>query len=114
MGHKKYPLDLVYTLAAETGSNDVEMDQVESGLLYCIQRVVVENETSDTTDVRILKAGVGETLPLEEKDTLAAATLYWTSEPFYLHEGQRVIGRFTGCTAGDRLRMAIFGWFAKF
>lgn len=111
MGHKKYPFDLVHTKAAAAGSNDVEMDQVGSGLLYCVQRIIVENETHGSEDVRILKAGAGSEIPVAEKDTLAAATLFVVDEPFYLHEEQRLVARFTDCQADDRLVMYLLGWY---
>lgn len=113
MGHKKNPFDRVYTTAAAAGSNDVEMDAVGSGYLYCIQRIVVENEDNGSADVRILKGGVGAELMIAEEDQVQAATLYWLDNVFYLHEGQRIIARFTGCTAGDLLRMALLGWWTE-
>lgn len=111
MGQKKHPFDLTLEKVAATGTNDVESDPVRTGRLYCVQRVGLENETSATTDVRLMKAGVGGEFLLEEEDTLSAATLYWTTDSFYLTEGQYLIARFTGCTANDRLKVYITGWF---
>lgn len=113
MGHKKYPLDLIRTKVAAAGSNDVEMDPVGGGLLYCIQRIIVENETSTTDDVRIIKAGVGAEIPVAEKDDPGKATLFVVDEPFYLHEGQYLLARFTACSADDHLAMYLLGWFAE-
>jgi len=110
MGQKKFPFDRTLGKKAAAGSNDVRMREVETGRLYCIQRVAAENETSATTDLRLIKAGTGDELLLEEEDTLAAATLYWTSDPFYLTEGQYLIARFSGCTASDVLKVYITGW----
>lgn len=110
MGQKKFPFDLTLSAKASAGSNDVQMDEIQSGRLYCIQRVAVENETSATTDLRLMKAGTGGELLLEEEDTLAAATLYFTTDPFYLTEGQYLLARFSGCTADDILKVYITGW----
>jgi len=113
MGHRKYPLDLIYTMAAAAGDNDLSMPPVGSGLLYCIQRITVENETSGAADVRLLKGGAGSDLMLAEEDQVQAATLYWIDEVFYIHEAQYITARWTGCTASDRLRMVLLGWYAQ-
>ena len=113
MGQKKHPFDRVLSARASTGSNDLQMDEIKSGRLYCIQRVSVENETSAATDVRLMKGGPGGEFLLEEKDTLSAATLYWTSEAFYLTEGQYLLARFSGCTADDVLKVYITGWWKE-
>lgn len=110
MGQKKHPFDRILAKVAAAGSNDVAMDPVDTGHLYCIQHVAVENETSSCTDVRLLKAGIGGEFLLEEEDNPQAATLYWSSQSYYLHEGQYLVARFTGCTASDRLRVYLTGW----
>jgi len=101
---KKHPFDLKLAKVANAGSNDLAMDAVEDGRLYCVQHVAIENETSAFTDLRILKAGVGAELLLEEQDSPQAATLYWSTAAVYLTEGQYLVARFSGCTASDRLK----------
>lgn len=113
MARKKYPLDLIYTMAAAAGSNDLSMDAVRSGLLFCVQRIIVENETSGAADVRIVKGGAGSDLMIAEEDQIQAGTLYWIDAPFYLHEAQYITARWTGCTASDRLRMVLLGWYSE-
>lgn len=110
MAQKKQPFDLELTLDAADGSNDLQTDRVPSGFLSCIQHVAVENETTAYTDLRVMKARPGREFLLEEEDLPQAATLYWMADDFYLTEGQYVLVRLTGCTAGDKLRVYITGW----
>lgn len=110
MAQKKQPFDLSLTADADAGSNDVKMDRVPSGWLYCIQHTAVENETTDFTDFRIMKGGVGGEFLLEEQELPEGGVLYWTNEGYYLHEGQYLLVRFTGCSAGDKLRVYLTGW----
>lgn len=112
MGHKKHPFDLVLSGKAVAGSNDIKQDEVVSGQLYCIQRFAVENETSGAADVRLFKAGVGGEFLLAEEDAVQVDTLYWIDTPFYLHEGQYAMARFTGCTANDTLKGYLTGWWS--
>lgn len=107
---KKNPFDRPYTKAASAGSNDVETNPVEPGRLYCYQRIVVENETNSVTDVRILKKSVGQEIVVAEKDTLSAATVFVVDEPIYITEGQKLVARFTGCSANDVLKMYAMGY----
>lgn len=113
MASKKFPFALVLSKKAATGSNDLEMDLIEDGQLYCVQGVTVENETSAYTDLRILIGGVGEEMALFEEDTPQAATLYWTTDEVYLREGQALVCRLSGCTSGDKIRATLRGWWQQ-
>lgn len=107
---KKQPFDLVLTKSASSGSNDVRTDQVKPGWLWCVQHVGVENETSEYTDLRLIKAGRGSEVLLEEADSPQAATLYWMDDDTYLMESQYLVARLSGCTDGDVLKVYISGW----
>lgn len=113
MAQKKQPFDLVLTKTAVAGSNDVSMDPVAPGWLWCIQRVAVENETTAYTDLRLLKAGRAADLLLVEEDSPAAATLYWINKPVYLMEMQYLVARLSGCTVGDVIKVYLTGWKSK-
>lgn len=110
MAQKKQPFDLVLTKTATAGSNDVEMERVPSGWLYCLQRIATENQTSPGTDIRLMMAGGGEEVLVAEQDTPLADTLYWITDPVYIGEGKFLIARFSGCTASDLLKCYIMGW----
>lgn len=110
---QKYPFDYSYSMNAAAGSNDLAGVITHSGQLVCIQRVAVENETSGADDVRLLKAGTGGELLLAEEDAVQVDTLYWIEQPIYLHEGQYLVARFTGCTAADILKMYQTGWYQE-
>jgi len=113
MAQKKQPFDVTLTLTAAAGSNDVRMARVDAGWLYCLQRIAVENQTSVSTDVRLLVAGGGEEVLIAEQDTPLAATLYWIADPAYISEGRYLLARFSGCTAGDLLKVYLTGWKQK-
>lgn len=113
MGQKKHPFEHVLTAVASAGTNDLETDEVDEGLLYCYQRVVVENETSDYTDLRIFTTGGGFNHLVAEQDSPQSATGYWLSDPLYLREGQKLLCRLTGCTASDVLKVYLRGWFQR-
>lgn len=110
---KKYPFDRVETLVAATGTNDVVFRPSPPGSLFCVQWITVENETHTITDVRIIKRWGSTEMPLLEKDSLGSATIYWSTDPIYLSERQELVARFTGCTANDRLRVYLSGWFQR-
>ena len=113
MARNKWPFETVLTKSASSGSNDVAMERVSPGWLFCLQRIAAENQTSPGTDLRFLVAGGGEEVLLAEQDTPLAATLYWITDPAYLSEGRYLIARFTGCTASDLLKVYVTGWKQK-
>ena len=113
MGQKEHPLDYEFSGKAAAGTNDVSGPQTPSGRIVCVQRCGVENETSGAADVRVYKAGIGAEVLVAEEDAVQAATLYWFSEPIYLHEGQHLLARFTACTAGDILKVYLTGWYTE-
>ena len=113
MANKKQPFDLLLTSTAAAGSNDLRTKPVGPGWLRCVQRVAVENETTLYTDLRILKAGRGAEFLVAEEDNPAAATLYWIDTPVYLMEGQYLVARLSGCTAGDVIKVYVTGWKAQ-
>jgi len=110
MAQKKQPFDLVLTKDAAAGNNDVRMDPIPPGWLYCVQHLAVENETTAFTSLRVIKGGRGGEFLLEEHVTCLADRLYWMEAPVYFTEGQYPLVRFVGCTAGDRLRVYVTGW----
>jgi hypothetical protein len=110
MAQRRQLFDDILSVDAVAGSNDLESERVESGWEWCVQHLAVENETSNFTDFRVLKERAGSEYLLEEQDSPLADVLYWSGEEYYLSDGQRLVVRFTGCTAGDRLRVYLSGW----
>lgn len=110
---KKIPFDHRLSTVAQAGLNELASSVVQPGLLFCVQRLSVENETSSYTSFRVIKAGGGMEIPVIEQQNPLAATLYWYDEPFYLVPGQRLVFRLAGCTAGDRLVATFSGWWAR-
>lgn len=109
---KKIPFDQRLSSVAQAGLNELASSVVQPGLLFCVQRLTVENETSSYASFRVLKAGGGMEIPVIEQQNPLAGTLYWYDEPFYLVPTQRLVFRLAGCTAGDRLVATFSGWWA--
>ncbi len=74
---------------------------VGSGRMLNIVRVSVENETNDYTELRIGVLSSGIFHPHEEEKNPNAGSLYWTSEEFYLGEGEKLRIELTGTTDAD-------------
>ena len=110
MAQKKQPFTLTVTHTAEAGSNDLAMHPVEENILYCVQHLAVENETTDFTSIRVLVKERGDELLLEEQLDPEGGLVYWMTDNVYLTPGQRLTARLAGCTAGDALRLYLRGW----
>lgn len=113
MANKKMPLDWQGALDASAGTNDIATEPVKTGEIFNIQRVTVVNETSLTTSHSIRKDDGSREFIVYERDAMTAGKSYTYDVPFYVYETQRVIFRFHGCTAGDRLRVYLSGWKGK-
>ena len=98
---------------AAAGTNEIAFPRVEPKRQYHIARVAVENETTASTDVRILVRGHGWDHYEMEQDSPAAATLYWDSDPIELSEGEDLVAKWTGATANDRLVFYVSGWWVE-
>ena len=82
-------------------------ETVKPGYMHIVTRIAVENETTLFTRFRI---GVwdGSNFHLsEEQKSPAAATLYWTTDPIYLSEGENLRIELKGCTSGDVVRVYV-------
>lgn len=99
----------LYTVAV-AGTNILLTDPVPEGQTWRIEQLSCENETSGSTDVRGYIAGHGYNHYLFEQDSPAAITLYWYNDDFFLAPGERLALRWTGATAGDKLRGYLTGY----
>ena len=106
----RIPFDLRLTKVAATGDNDLETDVVERGWLMNVQRVEIENKTSNYTSIRILKRSAGAEFTIAFQDTVLAETPDWYDEPIWLTEGQSLVVRMAGCTANDALEVCLSGY----
>lgn len=98
---------------AAAGTNEIAFPRVEPGRQYHITRIAVENETSASTDVRILVRGHGYDHYELEQDSPAAATLYWDSDPIDLGEGEDFVAKWTGASASDLLLFYVEGYWDR-
>lgn len=113
MANKKTPFSWILSKDALAATDTLLSEIVRVGYLYCIQRVVIENETSGFTDVRIAIRAGGRDVLIYEKDTGLVDTLYLYDVGFYMTEGQRLAVLFTGLTAGDDIKAYVTGWYQE-
>lgn len=111
MGQQTYPFDRIIRKVAASGSNDLTLDPVQTGRLYCLQRVSVENETSPCTSIQLLKSGRGGEFLVDEEKSAQPDVLYSHGRDIYLTEGQYLLVRFAGCTASDSLVVYVSGYY---
>ena len=82
-----------------------------SGTWLFIQHAAMENETTAFTRLRIGQGTDASHIHWwEEEPNPALGVLYWAEELFFVPEGHRVITRWDGTTAGDRLAAYLDGY----
>jgi len=113
MGHKKYPFQRVIYETASAGTNTLKDDRIESGYLYCYQRVAVLNKTNPFTRSRVIVSGAGLDFISSEQHNPNADVLYWDDVPLYVSEGNQLQAELTGCSASDELFMYVTGWLQR-
>jgi len=107
----RYPIE---TQAKGGTFDEVTFGPIRNGRFYRITRFAVEDETSSPSgDIRVYVSGHGLPYWLLEQNSPQSATLYWDDRGTFLVEGESLVARFTGATAGDRLRMYIEGWYLE-
>ena len=84
---------------------------MQAGQWLFIQHATMEDETNNFTGLRIGQ-GTEETHVhwWEEAPNPVLGVLYWAETLFYVPEGNRVIIRWDGTTAGDLLRAYLDGY----
>lgn len=113
-----FPLDRIRRrpirfISASTGTEYIDDDRVKPGYEHIITRIAVENLTNAFTRFRIgVWDGANYQLSEEQKSP-AAATLYWTSDPIYLSEGENLRIEKVGGVVGDVIMVYIDGFFRK-
>jgi len=92
-------------------TDDLLSKPVGDRFLYCFQHIVVEDETSLLTSVRLYKNEPAGNFLLDEHVHLSAGVPYSYDEVFYLYPRQRIMVRCVGATAGDSLKAYLSGWY---
>ena len=94
-------------VASGAASENIDDVGVASGYFNKVVRLAVENATHNFTSFRF---GVwdGSTFhPLGEQTSPLLGVLYWTVDPFYLSDDQRLRIVLVGCTASDVVNVYI-------
>ena len=110
MSVKKIPFQFALSLTALSGSNDLRICAPETGWMYCIQHLSVENETSNYSDFRVIHVVSSYELMVAYWDTCSVGKLDWYDRDIFVTEGQYCLVRMAGCTAGDQLRVYVSGY----
>ena len=87
----------------------VELGPVPEGLMWVLNHVAVEDETTAFTSVRVGVGQANDFRPLEEHIGGVAGELYTVPEPIYVPEGKFLQARFVGTTSADKLAVYING-----
>lgn len=90
--------------------DEIEYDPLLEREFLQIARIAVEDEDNAPTEIRLFITGHGYNHPVAEETSPSAATLYWVRWPTYLVAGEKLVARFTGATASDKLVMYLEGW----
>ena len=90
--------------------DDLESRPVEPGTVLEVRHVAVENKTTAYTRLTIGVADGISHFEKEEQDSPAANNIYWTDSYFLIPTGKKLRARLTGCTSGDKVRMAYEGF----
>ncbi len=113
-----FPLDRIRRrpirfVSTSTGTEYIDDERVKPGYEHIIIRIAVENLTNAFTRFRIgVWDGANYQLSEEQKSP-AAATLYWTSDPVYLSEGENLRIEIVGATVSDVIMVYIDGFFRR-
>ena len=88
----------------------LETDPVDPGWMHVAERIVVEDETSAYTLLRIGIWAFGRFWPLEEQDSPAAGRIYWLEDAVKIFDGEQIRAQLSGTTSADKLVMRIIGY----
>jgi len=88
---------------------DIKDDIVKPKQVKIYQLVAFEDETSSAASIRLGKQRRQDIIWFNEEKNPVAATLYWSEVPLYVYQGENLIVRFTGTTAGDILNVYCHG-----
>ena len=113
-----FPLDRIRRrpirfVSAGVATEYINDEPVKPGYIHIITRIALENQISAFTSFRIGVWDGGDYHISEEQKSPSAATLYWTSEPIYLFEGENLRTELKDCLSGDVVMMYIDGFFRK-
>jgi len=104
------PIEITLTKKSDGSTNvDLTTTPVRPDLIERYDSIVVEDETSAFTYVRVGKYAAGRYWWFREQKNPLAGTLYWSRDPLYLLPGQYLVIRFNGTTTGDILTAYCYG-----
>lgn len=95
--------------SAGASNEDIKSAYVPDGVVWTLDHVAIEDETTACTSARVGIERRGKFSPLAEQLSPVAGVLYHTGQPFRLEAGDRLMARFVGSTSGDKLRLVANG-----
>ncbi len=100
-------------VSAGDASEYVDDVPVKSGFVHVLTRIAVENKTTSFDSFRIGTRDDSRFQPAEEQNNPVVGTLYWTADPIYISEHKNLRVELFGCTAGDKVKVYIDGFFRR-
>jgi len=96
--------------SVDAGTNDLEGTHVPSGEIWYIAYAAIRIDGSDPDELMIRAVVDSEQVPVYSNPTPSARRWYTTPLAFVLAEGDYLLGRVTGATAGDDFYFRYVGW----
>lgn len=100
-------------VSAGSGTEYINDVGVRSGYIHKVERVAIENLNNAFTRLRIGAWDGSSFHLLVEQTSPSAAVLYWTTDPFYLSEDERLRVEIVGATANDVINVYIDEFYSE-
>ena len=91
------------------GNVDLDIGPVPEGLVWVLNHVAAEDETTAFTELRVGIVRGLSFVPLESHQSPAAGVLYFSPDPWYVQEGEFIRARFKGSLLSDKLHLRVNG-----
>jgi len=91
-------------------TEEIESDSPDPGELWCLQHIATENETSNSSEVRLYVKGRGYEHYIDEQDDPLAGHLFTVDKAVYLYEHEKLVAKWGGTTSGDKLTLYYEGY----
>lgn len=113
-----FPLDRIRRkpirfVSTSTGTEYIDDDRVKPGYEHIITRIAIENLSHAMTRFRVGVWDGANYHLAEEQKSPGAATLYWTTDPIYLSEGENLRIEIAGATVSDVIMTYVDGFFRR-
>lgn len=110
---KSYRADEEINLAASTGTNDLEFEQVKSGRVLVIEALSARDDTSAPTRIRLGYRVLGTFFWIKTVPAPITTESIELDRQVRLREGMRAVARIEGATSGDDIYAILLGYWIE-